>query len=204
MLLSLARFVAVALCVGAAVSAASSLAADTHGFIELPARTGAEFEQDGIKLVLTIAKPQVSLGQPLAFEVVIENRSKQDRTLLHPPTLMHHWKMTATDATGQVWQVIPPPLAAAAAPPESPVVIKAGEKHQIPFKLGEHYRFRRQGGGDGAFPLIEHLPNGKYTLTVKRTFHGATKNVELANKPPLWVAEVVLDRAVFTTTFEKK
>jgi hypothetical protein len=180
----------------ATVSLAASWgqAADTDKKGELPPPLGAALERDGLKFVLTMPKAQVLVGQPLAFEISVENISKNDRTLVESSCLdADFWTIEMTDEKGIGWRVVAPPRAAG--PPSVPVVLKAGEKQIIRFAAGEHYRFTPVNA-DRA-PLLEFLPTGKYVLSAKKTFPARFKNAA-AQQAPIWSGDVVLDKISFT------
>ncbi len=68
-----------------------------------------------------------------------------------------------------------------------PLVLKVHEARSFEWKFGDDFGYQL----NGARGPKNHLPAGTYTLTASKTMEGATKNVEVAKLPPLWVGEVV-------------
>lgn len=181
------RLIVLSTAVLACVGAGPLHAADSEKKDELPKRAAAVFERDGVRVVLAMSKPSILVGQPLGLEMVVENVSKSDRTIMSSSLDQDFWSIRLKDANGQSWVMVPPARAASA--PAVPIVLKAGEKRILRGSASEYIRFQLKNvpGGGG---LVSTLPVGKYALRVSHTFAKDIPAVQLA---PVWAAEVVLD-----------
>ena len=139
-------------------------------------------------------RAEVRPGKPLAFEISVENVSKNDRTIVDSHCFdADFWKMQMIDAKGQEWQVVAPPRSAG--PPSVPIVFHAGEKRLIKFTATEHYRYVKVV--TPRLPLFDQLPNGAYVLSIQKAFPKAPKaGPGLAN--PVWSEDVLLEKIAFT------
>jgi len=166
------------------------------------AKPSEPVEKDGLQVTVRPAKDRFGSGEALAFTVTFKNVSKTDFTLLHAPEAnirqdwfgfrKFHvagakqgaaWDARLRDEIAQRFRRLLP-----ATPP--PYVLRVGQSLAIVVKLDDQYAF--DWAGDAlAKPADKALPAGKYRLTIDLTFPGATKNAELADKPPLWTGELI-------------
>jgi len=149
------------------------------------------YEKDGLAVFLAPNKPVFAADVPLSFDVTFRNVSSKDFTLLTAPTLLDRWDLQISGAQGDKrYRVVRVAIDRLDKIP-GPLVLKAGESSQFQLGVGYYHACLLVGEEPSVTTTLTHLPPGSYTLVASHTCHRATKNVEIAKLPPLWVGEIL-------------
>ena len=161
------------------------------------AREGLVYQKNGLALIIVPTKPVFATDQPLSFDVTLKNVSTKPFTLLHAPTLADQWSLRISGVEEhQRYRVVRVRERGEEAIP-GPLVLKAGDVSRFKLRVSDYHGYVWDGEQAAKKERLEHLPPGKYTLVASITCHGATKNVDLAQLPPLWVNEIVTEPVAF-------
>lgn len=156
-------------------------------------------EKNGLSVSVRPAKATFVEEEPMVFVVTFMNVSKKDFTFLHTPKYYLDWKFHFRDLDrGSEWLAVNNRLREGFS--RDPEVLKAGTSLEVTVRVDSGFLFKREGPQDGKEGPRKDLAAGKYQLSIEFVCHGATKNVEIARLPELWVGEILTKAVPFAVT----